>query len=486
MAASAPLSSAQVSDLLATIPGFQRAGCQLALDSRQIAPGDVFVGLPGLSQDGRAFVDEAFANGAVAALVESDGCSVEDARIVPVPQLRAALPGLVRDFYGDPSKHMKLAAVTGTNGKTSVVELTGQLLRLLGREAGCIGTLGSRLSDQPVAAVNTTPDLIAISRQLADWLAQGVTYTALEASSHALHQNRLAGLSLHTGVFTNLTRDHLDYHETEAAYARAKLALFENFDLERAIYNADDPVASQVAAVRSDVAIGISLVDVDSDVRVAVRSQGPMVLDIASPWGNAEIEVALTGRFNAFNAVAAMVTAVGFGFSFTDACAAAAQLRPVAGRMERLITPGGGLVVVDYAHTPDALENALRALRAETNAALWVVFGCGGDRDAGKRSLMGQVAARWADQVVVTSDNPRGESPQAIIEDIVLGTGAGVSIEADRAAAIRLALAQLGAGDTLLVAGKGHEDYQEVAGQRQAFSDRQVIEAFLAADGGAA
>ena len=482
MAASAPASS-QVSELLAAIPGFRRAGCQLALDSRQIGPGDVFVGLPGLEHDGRAFVDEAFANGAVGALVESEGCNAEDDRIVPVPHLRAALPGLVKDFYGNPSDRMKLAAVTGTNGKTSVVELTGQLLRLLGSEAGCIGTLGSRLSHRPAAAVNTTPDLISMSRQLADWLDQGVEYAALEASSHALHQGRLAGLSLHTGVFTNLTRDHLDYHETEAAYARAKLALFETFDLERAVFNADDPVASQVAGISRDAAVGVSLAGGDCDVRVEVRSQGPMVLHIASPWGSAEIEVALTGRFNAFNVVAAIVTAVGFGFRFDDVCAAAAKLRPVAGRMERLIAPGGGLVVVDYAHTPDALENALKALRAETQAALWVVFGCGGDRDAGKSSMMGQVAGQWEDRVVVPSDNPRGESPRAIIEAIVLGTGSEVMVEVDRAAAIELALGRLAAGDTLLIAGKGHEDYQEVAGQRLAFSDRQVIEAFFAADG---
>ncbi len=208
-----------------------------------------------------------------------------------------------------------------------------------------------------------------------------------------------------------------------------------------------------------------------------------MVIDIESPWGSAVLEIPLSGRFNAFNVTAAIVTAVGLGFDFDRSCAAVGELLPVAGRMERSMTPEGVLVVVDYAHTPDALENALAALQPETAGLLWVVFGCGGDRDPGKRSLMGGAAQRWADRMVVTSDNPRGESPEAIIDDIVQGCQAGVEVEPDRAAAIRYALGAARAGDTLLIAGKGHEDYQEVKGQRLPFSDRQVVEELLAASG---
>ncbi len=475
--------SSDVKTLFGVLPGHRPPAAHMTLDSRRIGPGDVFVALPGQTQDGRNFISEALDNGALGVLAEAEGYTGSDSRVVPVSGLAAALPELVREFYGDPSSKMMLAAVTGTNGKTSVVELTGQLVRLLGGEAGCIGTLGSRLVNQPSAAANTTPDLISVNRQLADWLAGGVEYVALEASSHALHQGRLEGLSLHTGVFTNLTRDHLDYHVTAQDYAEAKLALFRQFDLRQAVFNADDPVARQVAGITTGSAIGVSLEGGSGDVHVSVRSNRPMVLEIAGPWGSEEVEVALSGRFNAFNVAAAIVTAVGLGFGFYDACAAASGLQPVAGRMERLLTPGGALVVVDYAHTPDALENALTALRSETAATLWVVFGCGGDRDRGKRPLMGRAATNGADRVVVTSDNPRGESPQAIIDDIVESCGPGVVVEVDRAAAICHALHALQTGDTLLVAGKGHEDYQAIDGRRMPFSDRQTIEGFLASEG---
>ena len=472
-----------VAELLNVLPEHVRRAGQMTLDSRWIERGDVFVALPGVKHDGRDFISGALDKGAAAVFAEADGYSGSDERVVSVLGLDDLLPGLVKGFYNDPSHSMRLAAVTGTNGKTSVVELTGQLLRLLGERAGCIGTLGARLDDQPAPVTNTTPDLISITRQLAAWRQRDVKHIAMEASSHALDQGRLRGLSLHTGVFTNLTRDHLDYHASERAYADAKLSLFSDFELHRAVFNADDPIACEVAGISGDSAIGISMEGGRGDVRIALRSQRPMIIDIESPWGSAVLEIPLSGRFNAFNVTAAIVTVVGFGFDFNRACAAVGQLLPVAGRMERLLTPEGVLVVVDYAHTPDALENALAALHPETAGLLWVIFGCGGDRDPGKRSLMGGAAQRWADRVVVTSDNPRGEPPEAIINDIVQGCLAGVDVEPDRAAAIRYALETARPGDTLLIAGKGHEDYQEVRGQRLPFSDRRVVAEFLAASG---
>lgn len=476
-----PASAPSVDELLAVLPDQVRRAGQMTLDSRWVERGDVFVALPGLAHDGRDFISDALDQGAAAVFAEADGYSGTDERVVAVPGLDDLLPRLVKDFYDDPSQSMQLAAVTGTNGKTSVVELTAQLLRLLGERAGCIGTLGARLDYPPAAVTNTTPDLISITRQLAAWRQQEVRHVAMEASSHALDQGRLRGLSLHTAVFTNLTRDHLDYHGSERAYADAKLSLFSSFELRRAVFNADDPFACEVADIVGDSAIGISMEGGRGDVRIALRSQRPMVIDIESPWGSAVLEIPLSGRFNAFNVTAAIVTAVGLGFDFDRSCAVVGELLPVAGRMERSMTPGGVLVVVDYAHTPDALENALAALQPETAGLLWVVFGCGGDRDPGKRSLMGGAAERWADRVVVTSDNPRGESPEAIIDDIVQGCQTLVEMEPDRAAAIRYALGAARAGDTLLIAGKGHEDYQEIKGQRLPFSDRQVVEELLAA-----
>jgi UDP-N-acetylmuramoyl-L-alanyl-D-glutamate--2,6-diaminopimelate ligase len=413
--------------ILAADSGITRSeisGC-MTLDSRKVGQGDIFVALPGAQHDGRDYVQQALAQGASLVLAEADGLSAfidpnADKRIVSMPNLSDLLPDLAKDFYGDPSQTMALVAVTGTNGKTSVVEFVGQLLRSLGFAAGCMGTLGSRLEASPAEATNTTPDVLTINDQLVDWQRRGVKHVALEASSHALHQGRLRSLSIHTGVFTNLTRDHLDYHDNEADYAAAKLSL---------------------------------------------------------------ITVELSGRFNAFNVVAAIAAVTGLGFDFQQVCAVASDLKPVPGRMERILISDDRLAVVDYAHTPDALESALQTLRGETKGRLWVVFGCGGDRDSGKRSLMGRAAARWADHIVVTSDNPRSEAPAKIIEDVISGCGADAEIVVDRAEAIRHALSLAEAGDTVLVAGKGHEDYQDVAGVRLPFSDQQILSGYQSVDG---
>lgn len=447
----------------------------LVLDSREVGPGTAFVAIPGSRSDGRDHIAAALGAGAVAVLAEAGRELPLDPRVVAIDGLRAQCGTLARRFFGDPSAAQSLVAVTGTNGKTSVADYVAQLLRALGHPAGCIGTLGARLSAAVAEATNTTPDVFTLNRQLRRWLDQGVRFVALEASSHALDQDRLDGLDLRVGVFTNLTRDHLDYHGSEAAYAAAKLRLFRDFALDTAIFNADDPVASRVATLCTDRAIGITTGTAAAPVRVTAReTAGQLMLALSTPWGDGSVSLGLAGRFNAFNAAAAMVAVTRLGFDFERVCEVAAGLTPVPGRMERVDNRRGVNVVVDYAHTPDALDTALASLRDATPGRLWVVFGCGGDRDTGKRGLMGEVARQRADRLVVTSDNPRSEPPEAIIAAVLAGAGPDAQVVPDRAAAIREALTAAAPGDTVLIAGKGHENYQEIAGVRQPFSDVEV------------
>lgn len=451
----------------------------LTLDSRAVSSGDVFLAIPGAANDGRAFVDQALNQGAAAVLADAkDGYASDNERVVSVTDLRTKLPELARTFYGDPSRHMALVAVTGTNGKTSVVDYTAQLLRHMGVATGTLGTLGARLSSAIKEAANTTPDVVSINRTLAQWYAQGVRHVAMEASSHALDQGRMAGLTVHSAAFTNLSRDHLDYHGSEERYARAKLQLFTEFSPSYALFNADDAVAARVAGLVSCPALGISLKDPNANVYVEVLSAAPLTLGLRTPMGSHNFSVNLSGSFNAFNAVLAIMLVVSLGYSLADAVQAAEQLVPVAGRMQRISNNQGVSVVVDYAHTPDALSRALQALRPETQGKLVVVFGCGGDRDRGKRALMARAAEIHADTLIVTSDNPRSEDPQAIIDEVVAGLRSGAQQVPDRREAIHTALGLAQPGDTVLIAGKGHEDYQDIAGQRLPFSDAAVAQDF--------
>lgn len=453
----------------------------LTLDSRDVKPGSVFIAVPGVAGDGRDFIADALSSGAAAVVAEAANDFVfDDARVLLVPDLRGRLPALARRFYADPSASMALVAVTGTNGKTSVTDFVAQMLRRLGVATGSIGTLGARLVDSVVEARNTTPDLFSLNRQLCEWLNQDVDHVVMEASSHALDQGRMHGLNIHTGVFTNLSRDHLDYHGDEAAYLEAKLRLFTDFPLKRAIYNADDPAARRIPALAGCPSLGVSFDYAEADVFVQLLDvrQG-LAIRLHSPWGTRDIHAPLSGAFNAFNVVVAVLAVTGLGYPLPDVVAAAEQLLPVPGRMQSVSVPADIRVLVDYAHTPDALENALNALRGAGESELWVVFGCGGDRDRGKRQLMGHVASTLADRVVVTSDNPRTEPPEKIIEDILSGIGADVDVIGDRAAAIEFAIVNAAPGATVLLAGKGHETYQEVSGRRSAFDDGEVAAAAL-------
>ena len=398
----------------------------------------------------------------------------DDARVIPISGLKGELGALANRLYESPSCDLKVIAVTGTNGKTSVVDLTAQILRLTGRKTGTIGTLGMRLDQEPIETRNTTPDCLALHRQLRQWRDDGIECVTLEASSHALDQGRLDGLAVDVGVFTNLSRDHLDYHHSMDAYCEAKLKLFREFEPASRIYNADDEAVITHADVWHSGGYGVSTGGVNAEIRIDVVQAIPLVMKLQTPWGDGRLQTALSGRFNAFNVAASLTAVLSLGVDFSEALAAAETLEPVVGRLQAVGDGADIRVVVDYAHTPDALQRAIRAVKETDNAgALWVLFGCGGDRDPGKRAEMGAIACQFADRVIVTSDNPRSEAPEAIIDDILFGCDDSPIVEADRAAAIALVIAEAKVGDTVLIAGKGHETYQEIDGVRLPFNDAE-------------
>ncbi len=470
-------------DLLADQTRSELSLDNMTLDSREVQPNMIFIAVPGVERDGRDFIHAALEQGAGVVLAEADGRELpDDDRVIAITNLKEQIGVLADRFYRSPSCQLKVMAVTGTNGKTSIVELTRQLLQAVGLKAGSIGTLGSRLDGPPAEVCNTTPDCITLHRQLRVWRDAGVDYVAMEASSHALDQRRLDGLAIDVAVFSNLSRDHLDYHHSMEAYGESKLKLFRDFASSVQIYNADDSLLSSQSEIWGRESIGISFSDESADVLIGMISVAPLVFTLRTPWGDVQIDSLLAGRFNAFNLTVAIVAAISMGVPFTEIVAVTKQLKPVPGRLEPVAMASDITVVIDYAHTPDALHRAIMAVsEARQQGFIWVLFGCGGDRDRGKRSEMGAVASRLADRIVVTSDNPRSETPEAIIQDISAGCeGVTPLVEVDRAAAISLAIAEAAAGDTVLIAGKGHETYQEIAGTRIPFSDMQCANHYLA------
>ncbi|TAN08403.1 MAG: UDP-N-acetylmuramoyl-L-alanyl-D-glutamate--2,6-diaminopimelate ligase [Rhodanobacteraceae bacterium] len=463
----------------------------LTLDSRSVRAGDAFVALAGTTHHGIEFADAAFAQGATVVIAETHGAGPalrgHDARVVWVDGLRERLGAIAARFYGDPSAAMTVVGVTGTSGKTSTVQLLAQAFTLIGRRAATIGTLGAGLHGALHAGERTTPDVIRVHGLMAEFRAAGADAVAMEVSSHALDQHRVDGIHFDVTVFTNLTRDHLDYHQTMEAYFAAKARLFAWPDLVAAVINVDDPygrrLLDRVAPGTRVWRYGIEAADADVRATHVRLDADGIRFELATPWGQGAIRSRLLGRFNVANllAVAGTLGALGVGFEGIRAALAAAE--PVAGRMNRL---GGGaapLVVVDYSHKPDALEQALATLRAHCEGRLVCVFGCGGERDAGKRPLMGAIAERRADAVIVTDDNPRGEDGDAIVAQIVAGMRAPeqARVERDRARAIGQAIATARAGDVVLIAGKGHETYQESHGVKRPFDDLKVARAALEA-----
>ena len=455
----------------------------LALDSRSVVANTLFAAFPGAKTDGRAFLPEAAAAGAVAVLVPADTATQqipEGVTALVSADPRRVLAHLAAAFFAPLPK--VLAAVTGTNGKTSIAEFTRQIWARAGHASASLGTLGVISQKGHASGSLTTPDVITLFKTLGDLARQGIDHAAIEASSHGLDQRRLDALPLHAAAFTNLTRDHLDYHHIEAAYLAAKTRLFDTVLPEggTAVINADIPEAAALRKIAA--ARGLKVVDYGETaeaIRLVGRATAPegQILDLRIDRACERVVLPLAGGFQAMNALAALGLALSTGISKDIALSALGHLKGAPGRLERrALREDGAAVYVDYAHTPDALETVLRALRPHTEGRLIVVFGCGGDRDRGKRPAMGAIAQDLADRVVVTDDNPRTEIAAAIRAEILKGCPGAKEID-DRALAIRTAMAAMDAGDVLLVAGKGHETGQIVGATVLPFDDRAVVDA---------
>ncbi len=474
----------------------------LRSDSRQVQPGDAFLAWPGAASDARSHVEAALAAGAAVCLVEAEGVSAFDldaVRVATYSGLRQAAAPVAAAYFESPSTQLALLAVTGTNGKTSTAWWLAQALSQLGQRCALVGTLGI---GEPGALVHnglTTPDPVLLQQQLRRLVDEGFKACALEASSIGLAEHRLDACAVHTAVFTNFTQDHLDYHGSMQAYWQAKAALFDWPGLKAAVINIDDAKGAALAEGLQSrgAALALWTLSCEGPARLMARDiqhgtdprTGAEVMRftvVEEGGASAQVTAPVVGHYNVLNLLGVMGTLRSLGLPLADAASACAQLTPVPGRMESLAQPGKPLVVIDYAHTPDALDKVLGALKPlaqSRGGALYCVFGCGGDRDAAKRPLMAQAAARQADRLILTSDNPRSEDPAAILADIAAGLPAGSDArqQADRSLAIAQAIASAAAQDVVLIAGKGHEDYQEVKGVKRPFSDRLHAEAALAA-----
>ena len=462
----------------------------VAIDSRRVRRGDVFLALPGDFADGRDYIPDAIARGASAVIWESgDGFVWQSTWGVPnvaAANLRALCGPLAHAVFGYPGERLSLIAITGTNGKTSISQW---LARVHPRRCAVIGTLGAGFADAMKETGFTTPEAATLARYLADFVAGGAQACALEASSIGIEEDRLDGARVDVAVFTNLTRDHLDYHGSMEEYAAAKEKLFKWPRLRLAVVNLDDPFGcALMQRTTASRIVGYTEGKGFTDRQGVVRAEsvdetsGGLRFVLATPAGRARVETSLVGRFNVSNLLATAAVLLDAGLTPAEVASRFADLPAPPGRLETLGGNEVPLVVVDYAHTPDALENAINALRSVATARsgrLIVVFGCGGDRDRGKRPLMGEVASRLADRVILTSDNPRGEEPAAILAEIAIAAPAAEIIE-DRALAIRRTILGASAADVVLLAGKGHEPYQEIAGVKRPFSDIDEAAAALA------
>lgn len=468
------------------LSSFNQQFTSVTSDSRQVKAGSLFLAYPGAYSDGRHYIEQAIQAGATAVAWENQGFSWNTAwqvEHVAVANLKSQTGHIAAEFYQYPSRQLKVIGVTGTNGKTSVSQWLAQALSALGQKVAVIGTIGNGFvgtqDTNLVEAGNTTPDAILLQAMLANYVQQGADAIAMEVSSHGLHQGRVNGVEFDLAILTNLSRDHLDYHETMEEYAAAKQELFVWPGLGMAILNVDDDFGQGVATLlktqgQALMTYGLNQGDVRG-VDLELHQQG-LAMQVKTPQGDVLIKASVLGRFNAYNVLAVLTALLALKVSLQDAVAAIARIKSVPGRMELFGGDDKPVVVVDYAHTPDALENVLSALREQGQGKLICVFGCGGKRDAGKRPLMGEVAARLADTVIVTSDNPRSENPEHIIQEIVSGMSGKGLVESDRERAIVQAVQLAQPGDVVLVAGKGHESYQEIGGIKMPFSDALVVQ----------
>jgi UDP-N-acetylmuramoyl-L-alanyl-D-glutamate--2,6-diaminopimelate ligase len=490
----------------------------LASDSREVRRGGLFLACRGRRTHGLAHLSEALTRGARVVLWERGEGDEPPALPAGAPApVALAVPALSRHagtiadrFFGRPSATLAVAGITGTNGKTTSAWLLAQALTATGRPCGYVGTLGAGLPPSVLPGSHTTADAVTVHRQLASLRAGGATAVAMEVSSHALDQDRVGGVRFRVAAFTNLTRDHLDYHGTMEAYGAAKARLFAWPGLDARVFNVDDAFGAALAGRERDAgrpvcvaraahriararalaaAEGAGFVLAGEAVRASASG---LTLAVETHAGDATLQLPLMGEFNADNAMLVLAMLLELGVPLADACVALGSGHAPPGRMEAIRAPAGAagrpLAIVDYAHTPDALAKALAAARAHCRGRLTAVFGCGGDRDRGKRPQMGRIAGELADRVLVTDDNPRSEAPELIAAEVLAGVppGALARVVHDRGAAIRAALDEAGDGDVVLIAGKGHEDYQLVGDRRLSFSDREAARAALAAGSAAA
>ncbi len=471
---------------------FNRLGVKvqrLTTDSRSVQAGDTFLAYPGEKLDGRKYIAQAIAAGATSVLWESEGFAWNHKWQVAnlgIKGLRDKIGELASHVYGQPSQKLWVIGVTGTNGKTSCSHWIAQCLTRLGKKTAVVGTLGNGFLGALEPTLNATPDAVLLQAQMAHFVEQGAQCVAIEVSSHSLVQGRVNGVAFDIALFTNLSRDHLDYHGDMEAYAAAKAKLFHWPSLQYAIINMDDRFGMELAAGLKQTPVtvlgyGLGKGEI-SGHRLNLSKHG-LSLEIITSWGTAKLQSRMLGAFNASNLLGVLAALLASEVPLQDAVGVLQDVQAVPGRLQMLSEKGKPIVVVDYAHTPDALEKVLQALRGILNsggeARLICVFGCGGERDRGKRALMGAVASRLADAAIVTNDNPRGEAPRGIIEDIARGMQPNYQVVEDRAMAIYQAIHEAHQGDVVLIAGKGHETHQEINGVKLPFNDVEVAKAAL-------
>ena len=466
-------------DLLGEGPGDVEI-TSLAYDNRSVSPGTLFFCVPGFTRDGHDFAADAIARGAAALVVERPlALGVPEVRVESV---RAAMAVAAARLAGEPSRRLRVVGITGTNGKTTTAFVVRHLLEAGGIQTGLLGTVKAIVGGRSDGTIRTTPEAIDLQPLLAEMLESGDRACAMEVSSHALELHRADAIEWAVALFTNLTQDHLDFHPDMDAYFAAKRRLFEQASSGTRVANVDDPYGARLA--REFPGTVTLAIDAAADLTASglTTSLTGATFDLHTPAGAAHVELPLPGRFNVLNALGAVATALALGVPFETAAGALATAPPVPGRFEPVDEGQEFAVIVDYAHTPDSLENVLRAARELAQGEVTVVFGAGGDRDRGKRPLMGAAASELADHVIVTSDNPRSEDPDAIIGEILAGTDTAAEAIADRRAAIALAIERARPGDVVVIAGKGHEQGQEFAdGRKEPFDDVTVARAALRA-----
>lgn len=459
----------------------------LALDSRYVKPGDLFFACQGSHLDGRQFIAEAIQKGACAVIAEENSASSPGSNVFYVKNLNSHISEIAARFYDNPGHSLKIMGVTGTNGKTSCTYFFADILNQLQQQCGVIGTLGSGLYGNIQPGILTTPDAITVQKTLADFKQQSALFAAMEVSSHSLMQGRVNAVPFAVSVFTNLTRDHLDYHGSMEAYGNAKKKLFTDLSTKYCVINADDEFGQQLI---SDLAphkkvfgysLDSKLTSIDSAELINVDevqlNHNGIHANVFTPWGKGEFHTRLIGQFNLSNVLAVLTSLCLFDIPLPVVLNALSQLKPVPGRMETFGGKTAPLVIVDYSHTPDSLEKALLALRAHSPQKLYCVFGCGGDRDRGKRPLMANIAEKFADYIIVTDDNPRTEDPKQIVRDIMQGFvhSGTIVVQHDRAKAIREVIRGATSGDCILIAGKGAEQFQQIGNEKIPFNDAEEV-----------